>query len=689
MQLLVSSPWWFIVFCFLAGFGYAYLLYKSQIAQISHKIMAVLRFISVTLICFFLLGPVLMQFTTDVQKPKILMVLDNSESVMSGKEAAYYRDEFLKIWYAAGSKLGNDYDVEFLNFGGTVTRSDSAGFNQKKTNMSAVFDHINNTYARQNIGAVVLAGDGIYNRGNNPVYKSLNKHPVLYSIGMGDTSIRKDIMIREASHNALAYLNNRFPIEIGIAAYECSGSNSTLSLVSEGKTLYSQTISIGQKDFYKSVLIELDADKPGTRHIIATLSTVSGEVSIINNRKDIFIDIIDGREKILLAYQGPHPDLGAIKSAISANQNYEVKALPVQDIRVSELSDYSVAILHQLPGKGSNARDLIAQLRKLQIPIWSIAGYQSAVEQMPMIAPAARIDRSQGRFNESQAMLNPDFNTFTLDAVTAASLAEFPPLIVPYGQYAGAGNTEILAFQKIGQVLTRNPLWAFSNQNGEKTAYLFGEGFWRWRLADFNRNASHNASNELVSKTIQYLAVKEDKRKFRAYPVKNLYDEDEAVRFIAELYNASYEPVNDAEVRLSLLNADKKQFNYIFSKNGKRYQLDLGLLPPGAYTYTARAEGISETISGKLLISPLQTELVNTRADFALLRQLSATHGGKFFTARELDKAIDAVRSNQSIGSVSFKERKPDELINVKWVFFLLILLISAEWFIRKYEGAY
>jgi hypothetical protein len=113
------------------------------------------------------------------------MVLDQSESILANKYAEFYKGDFLNQWRKAKEKLGDDYEVEYLNLGSSIKLSDSVNFNQKKTNISQLFDYVNNTYARENIGAVVLASDGIYNRGNNPNYKSLNKNTVLYSIGMG------------------------------------------------------------------------------------------------------------------------------------------------------------------------------------------------------------------------------------------------------------------------------------------------------------------------------------------------------------------------------------------------------------------------------------------------------------------------------------------------------------------------
>lgn len=689
MQLTLSSPWWFILLCLSAGFAFAYILYKPQIRHLSQKIMAVLRFISVSMLCFFLLSPVLVQNISTIEKPKILMLMDNSQSITANKDADFYKGEFLAQWRNAQKQLGNDYQVEYLTFDNQAKLSDSISFNQKKTNISEALDYINNTYARQNVGAVVLASDGIYNRGSNPVYKELNDHALMYSIGMGDTSFRKDAILREANTNAIAYLNNQFPLEINIGAHACTNNAAQLTVTSEGKTLYSERISIDREDFFKNTLVNITADKPGTMHLIVAISPVDGEVSLNNNHKDVFIDVIDGREKILLVYAGPHPDIGAIKEAILANKNYEVIAMPSNQVKLSDLGNYSVAILHQLPSRGTSVKDLVTALRNQHIPIWCIVGSQTAVEQLTTVNNLARIDRNQGRFNESQPVFNDQFNSFTLDESSRKTIANYPPLKVPYGVYSASDNTDIMLFQKIGAVQTKTPIWAFSNQDGEKTAFLFGEGFWRWRLIDFAENESHFASNELVSKTIQYLAVKEDKRKFRVYPTKNVYEEDEPVRFIAELYNASYELVNEADVKLSLKNSANKVYNYTFSKAGKSYQLDIGVIPPGAYQFNSTIDGMPDKVSGKVLITPLQSELVNTKADFGLLRDLAHRHQGEFFKARQLTQALDAVKKNTAISSVSFNEKKLDELINIKWVFFILLALLTTEWFMRKYEGGY
>ncbi len=689
MQLLISSPWWFIGLCLLAGATYAYILYQPKWQSTWYKVLATIRFIAVSLLCFFLLSPLLVQKVSTVQKPIVIMAMDNSQSVLSNKDSNFYRTTFLKEWREAVAFLGKDYDVQYIQFGSRVEANDSIHFNEKRSNIGQVFDYINNTYTKQNIGAVVLASDGIYNKGNNPVYKLLDNHPTLITIGMGDSSLKKDAIVKEVNVNTIAYLGNEFPIDINLSAYACSNANTILTVSVDGNTIATKNIAINNNAFFQNTIITALADKPGTKHIIVTLSSIEGEVSKINNRKDVFIEIIDGREKILLTYNGPHPDIGAFKEAIKANSNYEVVTLPASDIKLTELTKYSVVILHQLPSRQYNAAGIITTCRQNKIPIWAVVGNQSAIDLLPSISSVAKISKNQGRINESQGAFNANFNSFVLEDETKQTLTEMPPLLVPYGNYGAEENAEILAYQKIGSVTTKLPLWALVNQNGEKTALLFGEGFWRWRMADYFENDNHTATNELVSKTIQYLATKDDKRKFRVYPSKHVYEEDESVRFIGELYNSSYELVNQVDVKLELSNLDNKIFKYTFSPYNKSYQLDIGAMPAGIYQFKAKADGIPEKIEGQILITPLQTELLNTTADFSLLRQLSTKHNGAFYKATELKTALENIKKNTDITTVSYIEKKTDELINVKWIFFLLLTLLTFEWVVRKYEGGY
>jgi hypothetical protein len=50
-------------------------------------------------------------------------------------------------------------------------------------------------------------------------------------------------------------------------------------------------------------------------------------------------------------------------------------------------------------------------------------------------------------------------------------------------------------------------------------------------------------------------------------------------------------------------------------------------------------------------------------------------------------KIADEIVKNENIKTISYEDRKYDELINMKWLFGLVLILLGTEWFLRKRNG--
>ena len=99
-SLYTDYPIWFSAFCILAGALYAFVLYQKEKRFNESPVwirvgIPVLRFLSVTLIAFFLLSPLMKNISRTVEKPIIIFAQDNSESVIAGKDSGYYKGEYL------------------------------------------------------------------------------------------------------------------------------------------------------------------------------------------------------------------------------------------------------------------------------------------------------------------------------------------------------------------------------------------------------------------------------------------------------------------------------------------------------------------------------------------------------------------------------------------------------------------
>ena len=79
----------------------------------------------------------------------------------------------------------------------------------------------------------------------------------------------------------------------------------------------------------------------------------------------------------------------------------------------------------------------------------------------------------------------------------------------------------------------------------------------------------------------------------------------------------------------------------------------------------------------------------NTIANHQLLANLVKKHDGKLFYPSDMGNIPVSIQSNTNIASIIFEEKDLKELINLKWIFVLLIGFLSLEWFLRKRNGAY
>jgi hypothetical protein len=227
-------------------------------------------------------------------------------------------------------------------------------------------------------------------------------------------------------------------------------------------------------------------------------------------------------------------------------------------------------------------------------------------------------------------------------------------------------------------------------ENEKKMAALVGEGLWRWRLNEFADHGNTEMFDELFSKLIQYLSTQEDKRKFRSFPLQNEFSEAEPVVIESQVYNDLFDLVYGNTIQLELRDDHGKitQYSYTTSPGGSRYRI--GGLKEGVYRFKAstKLNEATEEVHGQFLVKAQNLEAQNLTADFGLLRKLATESDGRFYTADQiplLSRDLEKIKAASLIHS----EETFNQLINLKWVFFLLLALISAEWFLRKYLGSY
>ncbi len=653
------------------------------------RVLIASRFLMVTFLAFLLLGPMIRTFSREVEKPIIILAVDDSKSIINSKDSLTRKEQIKSDFEKLYNELKTDYDVRQFSFGDHVAEKIEFQFQDRLTNFTQFYNYLDVQFTNRNVGAVVMATDGLFNEGTNPVYGPARIKVPIYPIALGDSTVRKDLLIARVNHNKIAFLGNSFPLEIIIDAKQAAGSRSNLTIEEDSIVVYNRAIEISGSNFHATVPAILDAKSKGIHHYKVKLSSIEGEVTLINNQYDLFVEVVEQKQKVLVLFAAPHPDLAVLRQTLESNLNYEISVLKASEF-TGRLGDYNLLVLHNIPSSTGNETALLNKINESGISTWSILGASTNIQEFNEGNFGISISQGNGQLNDAQASPVDNFSLFTVSEELLDAIKTWPPLKSPFGVYQSNTNIYTLLNQKIGIVNTSQPLLLFNEQNGRKQAVLAGEGFWRWRLTDFNDHGNHNLSQEFVLNIVQYLSVKEGRSPFK-FIAKSNYKENESLIFDTQLYNQTEQLVNQPDVSVRIYNKAGKEFLFTMSKTDKAYTLNAGVFPVGNYRYKAEVKLGDNILSqqGEFSVSALQIETAMTVADHSLLHALSAQTGGSVFYPGQVDELIKKLKSNENLKSISFMHKKLEDLLKEPWFFFLLIVLISMEWFIRKRAGSY
>jgi len=684
MNFISEQPWYYLLLCFPAGLLYAWFLYRNEKAKGNFKpallyFLFSLRFLVVFIISLLLLNLLLKRNINETEKPTIVFAFDNSVSVVSAKDSSEIKNAFIKELEKIKSDLSNKYNIRSLIFGSKVETDKPIDFNDKETDLSELMNAVDNNFSNLNVGALVICSDGIINRGGVSAGISEKLKFPVYCIALGDTSVKKDGLIQKINHNQVVYLGNKFPVEVTIRNLKLKGNEVSVSISKDGTKKTEQKIKISSDNFIQSMNFVLEAEKPGVQKYRVALTVLPEEITGINNYRDFVVDVIDTREKILILAAAPHPDIAALKESLEATQTYEVESANASEFN-KPLKPYSLVILHSL---SLNNLPLLTELKNNNQP------YFILLPKTNEGLPGMRITSAYNKQNETEALYNKNFTLFNISDELKNFIRQFPAVNTHFGTYAVSPGANALIFQKIGMVDTENPILLFNEQNGIKTGVFTGDGLWRWRLRDYSEHKNQNLFNELISKSVQYLSVKADKSFFRL-TTKKIINENENIEFTAEVYNKSYQLVNEPDVNLIITDSAGKQFTYVMSKNESGYFLNCGLLPPGEYKYKASVKYNEQVFgqNGTITVNAIVSEKMNTVANHALLYQIAIQSGGKLFYKNETELLKKELLDNEMIKPITFTQKQLSDLIDLKWIFYLIIGLLSIEWFLRKRNGS-
>jgi hypothetical protein len=694
MNLTTSHSLWLAPVCLLLGVVLAWVLYRRGSSRDGFEprlalLLAAVRALAIGLIAFFLLEPMVRIQVREVRKPVVVIAHDGSSSLLAAGDTLALRSSYPAELQRLADRLSDRYEVRSFTYGQEVR--EGLHFDQRDalTDVGQLFSEVYDRFNGPDLGAVILDGDGIYNRGRDPRLAASRLGVPVHVVALGDTTVRPDLALRSVEHNRISYLGNEFPLLARVEARHLRNARTRVSVMHAGREIAGQDLTVTADPFLAEVPFSIKAERPGLQRYTVVVRTVEGEASAVNNAQDVHVEVLDDRQKILLLGAGPHPDLGAIRLALNGLDGYETQLAYATD-PLPQVDDMDLIILHQLPSLRQGLQPLLQRAATRGIPICAILGQGMDFNAFNGLGTGVQVTGHRPAITDAQASVNRDFALFTIEADQQRAIERFPPLQVPFGQYDLGRSAVPILHQRVGVVRTQYPLIAVLQQGERRMATIAGEGLWRWRLADMQANGSHRHFDRLIHKLVQFLALKVDKNRFRVEHLPEFAESDPVI-ITAELYNPAFELVNTPEVAIVLKDEEGREFPYAFSRTSTAYRLDAGRLPAGRYTWRATTELQGERYSaiGELNVRALMAEQVSTVADHRLWADIAARTGGTVLQPGQLAGLEESLIGDRQLVARSYSHASFSDLIGLRWIFFVLLALLTLEWALRRRNGAY
>ncbi|MDX2195173.1 MAG: vWA domain-containing protein [Cytophagales bacterium] len=669
-------PYLTLIFSITIGIAYASFLYYSAnyYSKSTRIILFAIRTFIIAILSYLLWAEPFKQIKTKELKPVITLAIDNSVSIQPYISANTKKN----ILNLQNALINNGYEVNIISADKNHETTDNITYNSPYTDIDMLLRNAEATNVPNHAG-IILISDGLHNRGEEPAYLTI-KVPV-HTIGIGDSVEKKDVYIRNVYYNKYISKGNIAVIKAELCKVNVSVPVTT-HLIQNNKILQSK---ISEKNLkLQNIEYQIAINDTGIQQYTLRAEPIPNEYTTRNNSKDIYIEVINDKKKILIACGAPHPDIKALKTALSKNLNMEVDTY-VEGIDKLISKNYHLVIYYQLPSH-AHSGDIIFNKYYKKSASWFIIGTSANVTAVNNRLETFALMTTPNSTDKVYMQPVASFTRFKVENIHQIANI-YPPVVVPFGSMKYATTWEPIAMQRISNVVSDKPLLLINMSQNPASCIWMGEGIWQWRMQEYVTNGNTAIFDELVTKTATLLITGENKKKFRYYPTfTEMYEGEKAV-YNCETYNDLMEPVTGNRVQVFFENNNMPTSEYNFVQNMSNH-FEIEGLKAGIYRYKAYTT-LSGTVladAGRFVVKYYDMERNSAQANFALLKTIAANNQGIFTYISQVQNLTSELLKKPVSNLITHTESY------MEWIDFLIILFItigvlSAEWILRKYYG--
>jgi uncharacterized membrane protein len=650
-------------------------------------------------------------------------------------------------------KLEDDFDIDYYTFGGALKKTTLSGFLEKsdagqpRTNIGEAIESLKTISPNAEYKDLLLFTDGSDNGKISDMFynmktdldrelfekyvKSLgvNIHPAACE---GEDEDFADLAVEKIVADKFGFIRTPFEIELHIYANGLGTMNIPVTLKEGDNIIKTKNLMLkkGKKNY--TVNIKFYPQKIGRKVYKILLPTYARELINVNNEKSFFVNIIRDKTRVLFVVGTPTWDERFLRRTLKSNPNIDLITFmilrtsydylnvpekemslipfPTKEIFDEELHTFDVVIFCNFNFSPYVSRNYINNIRDYVIK--DGGGFVMTGGDRSFVA---------GRY--ATTPINDILPVELSRGISPYKFGRFKPVLTDVGNvhpilrvdYNEDKNRDIYeslpAMEGINSALKvrdnavtlmnhpkeknehgPSPVIAISEAGKGRSMAVLTDTLWRWNFPYVDQGGSPRIYENFWYNSLKWL-VKDPELDLVKLSLKDTdFLVKDKVGIKLKVLNHKYKPTDKARIEAKVISSDRKVFKLKFNKTEAPGEYVSKFVPKkeGNYVIEASAYEGSKYL-GKdiypIIVEDPKDEYVSIDVNHKLLNELAKI--SKTDTMRLKDGEIkgrlkaDAEKEERLLGKIELTFW--DSRIN----FLIIIILLVAEWYIRRRYGLY
>ena len=591
-----------------------------------------------------------------------------------------------------------DPDAQVYTFDNTIHEYDGQSFelDGAVTDISNVHNHI--LEAKDDLIGAIIISDGQITKGNTD-QNQLNKiNTPIYTIGVGDTIPMVDIAIKSVSAPTIAVKGEEMNIDVTIVSQGKMNDRINVMLYNGANLIGSKYIQLLGDGSLSKAKYRISSNTLGVNKYSVKASVLKDEININNNRLPFDVTILKDRYNIALITGAPNFNTGPIKKSIMdfprASMDHYIQ---IGDSFTPSLSEfwskpYELIILDNFPLKPVSKRWQRIFAKKLvsnKSSLFFIAGPNITSKSAESLYPFLHVSNTRTSLKDNEktnwywsenSNYISQFDSYLFNQSENIQNS-FPPLTPKLIINPGDEVSTLALYDKI-----YSPLLVFGEKEGLRSSL--------WTASDFStlyykltESSTADFSKILMGNIFSWLMRTSGENELYFRLNKNVFQQGEEIYISGTHAGFNENDIGNTVGYINLIQDNKiiKTYELNYSPTNELWEKRILAGKPGDYSYSIHMD-IGENSfeqNGHFAIDESQIELNNVSVNTTYLSLIADRSNGKYMPwksrAELFQYLYDDVKNEMVLKTATFNENYI--------VLIVLILLLSCEWYIRRFIG--